>query len=235
MNITIFISILLINVCWSYTLEQWKNIRNFLRKEENPIEEKNIIRNRIYKDHLDKWTLYNTWEFKRKFKNKKIIRDADIYELNYYSIRGLHHSCKNYKGYQPFYMYAKPIIYYHLLSGFTDMNSINRLPHRYIINRKWKNENRKMYKKLMEPPVYTSEYDCEPFNKKMKVNNIKYIQDIILTLEPRDRKLFCYMYDIHTLNKKNTYRIVGELMCCSAETVRQDLDRIKKYIKSQII
>lgn len=234
MNFIIFISILLINVCWSYTLEQWKNIRNFLRKEENPIREKNILRNRIYKDHVDKWTLHNTWEFKRKFKNKKVIRDADIYELNYYSIRGLYHSCKNYKGYQPFYMYAKPIIHYNLLSGFTDMNSINRLPHRYIINRKWKNENNKMYKKLMQSPVYMSEYDCEMYNRKIEVNNIKYIQDIILTLEPRDRQLFCYMYDIHTLNKKNTYRIVGELMCCSAETVRQDLNRIKKHLISKI-
>ena len=234
MNFLIFISILLINVCWSYTLEQWKNIRNFLKKEENLIVEKNILRNRIYRDHVDKWALYNSWEFKRKFKNKKVIRDADIYELNYYSIRGLYNSCKNYKGYQPFYMYAKPIIYYHLLSGFTDMNSINRLPHRYIINRKWKNENKKMYKNLMQSPVYMSEYDCEMYNRKIEVNNMKYIQDIILTLEPRDRQLFCYIYDIHTLDKKNNYRRASELMCCSVEMVRQDLNRIKKHIISKI-
>ena len=66
------------------------------------------------------------------------------------------------------------------------------------------------------------------------MNNIKYIQDIILTLEPRDRQLFCYIYDIHTLDKKNSYRRVSELMCCSVEMVRQDLNRIKKKIISQI-
>mgnify|MGYP001299717007 CR=1 FL=1 len=132
----LYILFLKIQYLYSYTNQQWTIIRKILRNNETPNQMKDIIRNKIYHDHVDKWTLFNSWEFKRKYAKKKIIRDVNIYELNYYSIKGLHYSCKNYKGYQPFYMYAKPIIYYSLLKGMTELNHINRLPHRFIANRK---------------------------------------------------------------------------------------------------
>lgn len=100
-------------------------------------------------------------------------------------------------------MYAKPIVYYSLLKGMTELNHINRLPHYYITNRKWKNKNKVLYNRLMEPPIYTSENDFEPYKKIVNDKySIKEIQEAILNLNNYDRKLFCYVYDIHTLKKR---------------------------------
>jgi len=226
---------LLLYAVYSYTLNQWSSIRKILSNENTDNDTKNKIRTKIYIGHVEKWTYYNSWEFKRKFKKKKFIRDVDIDELNYYAIKGLYHSCKNYKGYQPFYMYAKPIVYYSLLKGMTELNHINRLPHYYITNRKWKNKNKVLYNRLMEPPIYTSENDFEPYKKIVNDKySIKEIQEAILNLNNYDRKLFCYVYDINTLKKKRTMKQAGELMCFSTEKIRQDFIRIKANISSQL-
>lgn len=90
---------LLFYAVYSYTLNQWSSIRKILSNENTYNDTKNKIRTKIYIGHVEKWTYYNSWEFKRKFKKKKFIRDVDIDELNYYAIKGLYHSCKNYKGY----------------------------------------------------------------------------------------------------------------------------------------
>lgn len=227
--------LLFYRVVYSYTLNQWSIIRNFLSNENVNSDTKNKIRTKIYFDHIEKWTYYNSWQFKRKFKNKKFIRDVDIDELNYYAIKGLYLSCINYKGYQPFYMYAKPIIYYNLLQGMTQINHINRLPHNYIVSRKWKNKNKNLYNRLMEPPIYTSENDFEPYKKIINDEcSIKEIQEAILNLNIYDRKLFCYVYDINTLKKKRTIKEAAELMCFSTEKIRQDFIRIKANISSQL-
>ena len=231
----ILLLLLFYNVVYSYTLKQWSLIRKILSNDNANNCTKNKIRTKIYFDHIEKWTYYNSWQFKRKFKNKKFIRDVDIDELNYYSIKGLYLSCINYKGYQPFYIYAKPIIYYNLLQGMTEINYINRLPHNYIVCRKWKNKNKKLYNKLMEPPIYISENNFEPYKHSDNVDySIKEIQYATLNLNNYDRKLFYYVYDIHTLKKKRTLKQASELMCYSTEKIRQDFIRIKANISSQL-
>lgn len=235
----VLLSIYYLNIVTSYPIQQWKKIRLLLQHNSITLEMKEQLQNKIYKDHVHKWTLKNSWEFKRKFNKIKVIRDADIYELNYYSIRGLSSACKNYEGYASFYIYAKPIIYYSLLESITDLSSMTRLPHRLIVNREWKNANSKLYNKLMKAPTYAShitEYDYNVFSVKYlhPDKQIDTIINIVNDFDPKDKLLFYYLYDVHTLAQIRTNSHVAKLMCCSNEIIRININRIKKEIGFQL-
>jgi hypothetical protein len=195
---------------------------------------KDELRNKIYIDHVYKWSLYNSWEFKRKHNNLKVIRNVDIYELNYYSIKGLYLASNNYQGFASFYLYAKPIIYYNLLQSITDLGAIKRLPHRLIVNRQWKNNNSKIYKSLMMPPTYMSEYEGDFFKVRSPDSKINIIISIVNDFDSYDKLLFYYLYDVDTLAKIRTYSHVAKLMCCSNESIRINIKRIRKNIGSQL-
>ena len=112
-----------------YTFQQWHSIRNLLKNSELPDKYKNEIRNKIFVDHYYNFTLKYTWDFKKKNNYMPTVAKANIYDLNYYSVKGLHIACKNYNGMAGFYHYVKPIMYYNLLRGVTDLNHIQKLPH----------------------------------------------------------------------------------------------------------
>ena len=228
-----------IPLLYCYSNQKWNTIRTLLQNNKISTTNKNKIRTMIYNDHIYNWTLKNSWEFKRKFNKQIKIRNMDIYELNYYAIKGLHYCCKKYTGEKPFYIYSKPIIYYNLLYSITESHDINnRLPHRLLNNKKWKQNNQKILNTHLKPAIYTSNLLKELYTNhdygKEKQQQIQQINDIIKSMDGHDRLLFYYRYDIISLKKKRSIKHLTELMCCSSETIRLDLLRIKQNITNQL-
>lgn len=220
---------------YGYTPQQWSKIRTLLKNDDLDVSYKNELRQKIFKDHRFKWALKKSWDFKRKYCHMKHIRDVDIHELNYYSIRGLHEACKNYNGWMAFYLYATPIVYYSLLRGMTETNHLTRLPHRHIVSRDFRNKNSKLYEKYMLPPTYASEYDVELFDMRQYDKNLNdqevcRIREYVSELTPFEQRLFYYRYDIHSLKKARNLRHVGELMCMDFRSVSSQLNEIEKKI-----
>lgn len=234
----LIISILFLPTLLSYTIPQWKHIRHLLQNDIINEKQKNLIRDKIYNDHVTNWTLYNSWEFKRKFSSQKIVRDINIYELNYYAIKGLHYACRKYNGSRSFYLYAKPILHYSLLNAITDSHSINnRIPHKFLTSKKWKQNNSHIFQLHMLSPIYTSDINKEIYtNVKQNSNHIKIkeINEIVQSMNGYDRSLFYYRYDINTLKKKKNYKELEERFCFSHEKLRRDLKKIHNNITYQL-
>lgn len=218
---------------FGYTPLQWSKIRYLLKHDDLDVRHKEELRQKIYEDHHFKWALKQSWNFKRTYCHMKHIRDVDIHELNYYSIRGLHEACKNYNGWKSFYLYATPIVYYNLLRGMTETNHLMRLPHRHIVSRDFRNKYPKLYKKYMLPPTYASEYDVEMYDKRRYDNVVQdacHIRECVSHLTPFEQRLYYYRYDIHSLKKARSLKQVGELMCMDFKSVSSRLNEIEKKI-----
>jgi hypothetical protein len=218
---------------FGYTPLQWSKIRYLLKHDDLDVCHKKKLRQKIYEDHRFKWALKQSWNFKRKYCHIKHIRDVDIHELNYYSIRGLHEACKNYNGWMSFYLYATPIVYYNLLRGMTETNHLTRLPHRHIVNRDFRNKYPTLYRKYMMPPTYASEYDVEMYDRRLLVGREQdacHIRECVSHLTPFEQRLYYYRYDIHSLKKARSLKHVGELMCMDFKSVSSRLKEIEKKI-----
>ena len=111
------------------------------------------------------------------------------------------------------------------------MNHVNLLPRHYHVNRKWKNRFRKIYNKYNQEPIYDNvDFIISSMYKETK-NIQEILNEIMYDLEPEERRLFNYYYDIETMNKKNTMSEIAQLMCYSKQTCQQKMKHLKNKMK----
>lgn len=226
----IIILFMLIPFCYTLNIQQWNSIRYILQHPESSNELKKEVKNIIFYENIP-WAYYTTFKFKNQNKILNNINKEQTNELALYAVEGLHKSIKNYNGSSPFYVYAQIFLKSSLYRGITELNSIRLLPHYYYVDRKWKNKYKRIYNIYNKSPIYNDiEYIISCQNKENK-NIQKILNEIMYDLEPEERRLFNYYYDIETMSKKHTISEITQLMCYSKATCQTKITKLKEKIK----
>jgi DNA-directed RNA polymerase specialized sigma subunit len=220
------------------TATQWGHIRSILRNPSTTENIKKTIRNVIYKKYY-KWAINEAYEFKRKY--YKVCRDVNTKDLILYSQIGLIQSIQKYNASFPFNTHVKLYVFSNLCTGLSKLLPLNNIPIKNRISKKWRNKNKYLYKKLTTT-IFAGDDDWKierdfrlnAYNDKMNSENYHYKKDIIWdkinTLKTFSRRIFNLKYD-YDLNKLRSNEKIAELMCCSDEMIRKDLNKTIDFLK----
>jgi RNA polymerase sigma factor (sigma-70 family) len=225
----LFILINLINFTNSYlTNYQWSLINKIIINKNTPLEIKNKVNEIIFNNYKDKVS-YESHLFRKK--NFKHLRKIQLDEIKQYGYLGLFKAIKNYNGYSNFYSYAKIYIHSELLRSISELSNTNLEPHKYKSQNILKNNFTKIN-------YGNDEWLMEKFAKKNtynKINNLQIyeIHETILNLEPFTKKIFYYRFG-YNLDEYNKINKICELMCCSDETVRLELNKCIQLLRESI-
>jgi len=243
----LFILFLLISIYYVFsfntqylTTTQWEHIRSLLNNPDKTENIKKTIRNVIYKKYY-KWAINEAYQFKRKY--YKICRNVNIKDLILYSQIGIIQSIQKYNASFPFNTHVKLYVFSNLCIGISKIIPLNSIPIQNRISKKWRNKNKYLYKKLTSTIFYGKDdfkiennYRLTIFNDNLNKNNyeckINSIWNKIYTLKPYSIRIFKLKYD-YNLNKILSNKKISELMCCSEETIRKDLNKTIEFLKNQ--
>ena len=212
---------------------QWTLINNIIKNPSSSEDIKYHTKKIIFKNYY-KWSIKQYYIFidKNYHLTKKLNKD----ELKLYAIRGLYKSLKNYNGNNTqFINYSNKYIDGELLLGVSELSRIKLIPHRLIVNKKWRNDNNKLYKNLMKG-VLNIGHDTWLVEKYAKSSDkttdidIDEIKILVEKLEPRLKRIFYYKY-----NNNFTIDKISELMCLSNEYIRLSLNKINIFLKENFV
>lgn len=224
------IASLLLSTCYALNYNQWNSIRYILQHPQSPPELKSEVKNIIFYENIP-WAYYTTFKFKNKNKILNDINKEQTNELALYAIEGLHKSTINYNGSAPFYPYAQIFLKSSLYKGITQLNGIRLLPHYYHVDRKWKNKYKRAYNIYSKSPIYNNIELIIASQSKENKNIQGILNEIMYDLNPEERRLFNYYYDIETMSKKHTINEITQLMCYSKPTCQTKITKLKEKIK----
>ena len=241
---------LLLYICFIYIVNSYlskanhKIIVELIKNPKLGKTERKKINGIMYLSY-QKWAMKKAYEFKKKhyYKCSRIPTD----ELILYSKIGLYKSIVNYKGTSDFTYFSSLYIKYELIKALTDSFSLSILPKRIRMKSKinYTIEENKNYKDLLFTKVKT---DCNYWkNNNIDLNDaimnsneyeskLREIWDYInIHYEPFLKRVIFLKYD-HEFNEIRKNKIVGELMCCSEEWIRKNIEKLKNDEKlKQII
>lgn len=203
---------------------QWKIIDNsvqYYRTLENQ-DALQPIHNFIYKNH-HQWTIHYTNNFVET--NKFYLKPSQHNELYVYATRGLLHAISNYNGGGNFYNYGKIYMNGELYKGISDLGPMRLLPHHYRVNKKWRQKNKYEYEKSIRPIERNVQW-ARSLNTTTKTSILSTLSE----LNADERMLFSLRYDEH-MNKKHTFKQIGEFYGYSAETARNNLIKVHEKLK----
>lgn len=212
------------------TTTSW-NALNLILKSNLNKEIKQEAKDIIYKHHYN-WTSKFTYKFveDKRFRLSK----QQIDELKTCASLGLCKSVNNYNGTGNFYLYSTIYMKSELYRGITNIIPMRLLPHRLRVNKKWKTENKELYKNSMAPITRNKFIENKQNSLNLDKSRIKDIITIINELPVNESRIFKYRYDIHTMKKKHTINEVAELSCYSKETIRKKLKSINNKIQNEL-
>lgn len=225
------------------SIHQWGLIKNILKHPETPISIRNKMSEIIYSKY-ETWAIHKAYQFKQFHKYK--CRNINIDDLILFSLEGLKKATIKYNGNSPFYFYADIYISGELYKGLTKLQPITSIPKSIRSNKKneLKTIYNRRYKKILNT-LFVSYDDYWMFEKRQDLSNdINPIiennfyheiwNEICEKLDPNSNKILKYKFDYY-FNKLNSNKRISELMCCSEETIRQNLKKSKKLINNNII
>lgn len=235
----ILFNLFLIN-CLHLTSKQIFHIVKLIKKTNLDTEQREKINYILFKSY-EKWAIKKALDFKQlhKFKCKNI----NTQELVLYSKFGLFKSIKKYNGNSSLLFYSEFYVKKELLNVVTDHFSLSIIPKSIRIKNKhnFSYEILSEYKNKLEPMLinYANNVAIDKsHNSKQehildKINNYNLymeIWEIINNLDPFSKRVIYLKYD-HEFNKIRSNKIIAELMCCSEEHIRKNLQESKKYFK----
>jgi DNA-directed RNA polymerase sigma subunit (sigma70/sigma32) len=233
----VFILLYYLLIVNSYlTNNQWSLIKTIIIHKNTPYKIKSKTKQIIFNKYYY-WTRKQTYQFIEN--NSKITYSLNKKELMEYSYIGLHKAIDkyNYTSNNKFSKYAEKIIYYELYRGVTELSPLKLLPHNYRVNRKWRQNNRELYKRSMTKTQYAGNDDWLFENKKVIDNNsekLKAINKLLNTLDdPLLKQIFKYRYN-YDLSIKNKLDKVSDFFDLSNETIRVKINLVKKYLKTNL-
>lgn len=225
------------------TMNQWILIKKILRHPNTSFSMRDEINKVIYNKY-ETWAIHKAYEFKRFHKYK--CRNLNINDLILFSLEGLKKATIKYNGSSSFYLFANIYISGQLYKGLTKLQPITNIPKSIRSNKKndLKTNYNLHYKKILNT-LFVSYDDYWMFEKRqdLSYNVNPFIRDnyfyeiwnvINDVLDPFSKKIFNYKYD-YFFNEINSNKKIGYLMCCSEETVRQNLKKTKILLSNYTI
>lgn len=233
--------LLLIQFVNSFHLNNYqiRTINNLIQNPEIKIKEREIINTILYKSY-EKWAIKKAIDFK-KLHNYK-CRNINNEELFLSSKIGLFKSIKKYNGKYNFINYSIIYINSELLKLLTDKYSSCNIPKKERMKNKSNISKIDLikYKNLLNIKL-SCEYEANHldliFKKKDDILgkiHEKYLEtekmDTLLNnITPFEKRIIYLKYNLYA-NKIISNKKLAELMCCSEETIRNNLIVIKNKL-----
>jgi RNA polymerase sigma factor (sigma-70 family) len=225
--------------------KQWNSIRSILNNPSTTYEMKNEINMQLF-NYYKKWAIQKAYNF--KIENQILCKQIKLDELNLYALNGLVKSIENYNSTYIFKNYALTYINSALYDGITKLHPITSVPGyiRKNKNHKWRLSNKTKYYKMIKPVLIGHDFykienhmidnnENNPHKILMNKNEWLHMWSIIEeNLDANSLKVFKYKYDFEFAEVRSN-KLIGELMCCSEETIRQNLLKSKMILKNKII
>ena len=229
------INICIVN-CLHLTSIQMYQIVNLIRKPSLNSDQREKINHILYKSY-EKWAIKKATDFKKSniFTCKNIHTD----ELVLCSKIGLFKSIKKYNGNSSFTHFSNFYVKSELFKLVTSHYSFSNIPKSIRIKSKqnYSGDNLLVYKENLEP-MLTSDFENIPnLNEetildKMGIYGLNLeIWEKINNLDAFSKRIMYLKYD-NEFNKIRSNKIIGELMCCSEENIRKNLqDTFQKLLQ----
>jgi len=215
---------------------QWRTIKSLIQNPGTTYSMKKKINNILY-NYYEGWAINKAFQFKKKhnYKLKHISGD----ELSIYSKKGLCDAIKNYNGKNSFTNYATIYINGELYKGLTELYPITSIPKsERIVKKKYKGKEWFHYKrKLNTKFVGKDEWLIDKTIDNKIENQLstevldKYIEfwKKINNIDAFSKRVFEYKYDF-LLEKQRTNKHISNLMVCSEEHIRKNLQNTLEKI-----
>jgi RNA polymerase sigma factor (sigma-70 family) len=227
------LSFLFYSICgFHLSFESYKIITNLIRRNDISLNQRNKI-NKIMYISFEKWAIKRAYNFKYKHPYKSARVPVD--ELVLHSKVGLFKSIKNYNGRSNFTHYSSFYVDNELRKAITDSYSLSILPKYQRIKSK-KNltpYEKEEYKKLLEIDLRS---EVSHWHGKLEQNHIcenledyRMIWEKVNKMDPFVKRIVYLKYDYEFQIIKSN-KVISELMCCSSETIRTNLNKFKEEI-----
>jgi RNA polymerase sigma factor (sigma-70 family) len=212
-------------------------IVNLIKKKGLNFEQREKI-NYILYNAYEKWAIKKAYDFKNLHKYK--CKNINTQELVLYSKFGLFKSIKNYNGNSSFLFYSEFYVRRELLNVITNHFSLSIIPKSVRIKSKQNLSDYEysQYKNKLEPMlinyVNNDAFDKSHNSKQEdildKIHSYEtnmQIWESINKLDSFSKRIIYLKYD-KDFNKIRSNKIIGELMCCSEENIRKNLQETLK-------
>jgi hypothetical protein len=223
------------------TNNQWTLIKHILKHPQRTDYMVNTIHQVLYQHY--KYKAYGAaYEFKMKY--SKLCEHIPTTEMNQYAAKGLMMAIKNYNPTYPFSIHMLLYVNSQLYSGLSDLHPLTTIPKTLRLSKKWRNENKVLYKNLTNTKLVGNDYylyDISQGKNSSKTNHLENISKyqhlleiwtIVNSLDIEYQKIMKYKYNFHLQKIRNNTR-VAQLMSCSDETIRKKLLIIQNIIQKE--
>tara|TARA_Y200000002_G_scaffold24269_2_gene18339 strand:+ start:6502 stop:7200 length:699 start_codon:yes stop_codon:yes gene_type:complete len=223
---------ILFSVANAYYLSQIQKtyVKNILQDKtiDDSIKEKT---KRILVSKYSWWAINQAKSFQRKYKIKSnYVRSSELIGS---SLHGLVKSMKKYDGSVEVPYYSCFYIKKELFRCLTQRQPFGRFTHYEMMHLKLKPMENTRVEAMSDNRLYVEETKHFHYNKENEIE--EYLNEILGVLDPMDKRIFLYRFDIHTLEKRYPLRKIALLMGLSYESIKISLNRSRNIIKSQII
>jgi len=197
--------------------------------------------NLVLYNAYEKWAIKKALDFKKLHKYK--CNNIKTEELVFSSKIGLFKAIKKYNGQNNLINYSSIYVNWELLKVLTDKYSLSILPKNYRRKNKTKFSKEELYKyKLLLNTKFGCYYEFWQLDSIFVNNNedvsdriIKKYDDInklnllVSNLSPFSKRILFLKYN-NDNNTNFSNKKISELMCCSEETIRKELIKIKQKV-----
>jgi hypothetical protein len=221
------------------TGNQIYQIVKLIKNKNLNTEQREKINYILYKSY-EKWAIKKAIDFKQLHKFK--CRNINTQELVLYSKFGLFKSIKKYNGNTSFLFYSEFYVKKELLNVLTDHFSLSIIPKsiRTKSKQNFSYETLSEYKNKLEPMLINYANNVA-IDKNHNSNNEHILDKIhnyslymkmwerINKLDPFSKRIIYLKYD-REFKKIRSNKIIAELMCCSEEHIRKNLQQTVKNL-----
>ena len=223
------------------TTNQWSLIKHILKHPQRTDYMINTIHQVLYQHY--KYKAYDVaYEFKMKY--SILCRHISPIEMNQYASKGLMMAIKNYNPKYPFSNHMLLYVNSELYDGLSNLQPLTIVPKTLRLSKKWRNENKVLYKKLTNTKLVGSDYylyDIIQDKNSSKTNHLENISkyqhlleiwSIVKSLDIEYQIIMNYKYNFH-LQKLRSNSHIAELMSCSVETIRKKILIVENIIQKE--
>ena len=225
----LFIIFLSVTTAYYLTTNQKVYIKNILQNKSVNDSIKMKVK-RILVDKYSWWAIGQARIFQQKYKIRSdYIRNAELIQSALY---GLSKSMNCYDGSVEIPYYSCFYIKNELYRCLTNRQPFGRYKHHQLMKDKIKPIQNTRVEPMSDERLYIEKTQYSYSNTYDHLQ--EYIYNKLNQLQPVDKRIFLYRFDIHTLKIKFTLHKIAQLMDLSYETIKISLNRSKQMMQKNI-